>query len=221
MRAIELFNLNILRAEKLIDLHKRAFKRGRPVAEGEAADLLRSAIVFAEAALDTYIHVRTVEVTMKIIFKGKKVPHAVAQLIASPIKESDRSKALLNIAVAKNPESEIRKLLRKQLSYQTFQAPKDLDEAFRMMEIGDSWKKLDKFLTNRPGPKKQGKKQTTKIFLLNLSERRNDIVHRGDMYINKKYHGKYQIISRSQVADSLVKLKKIVFGIEQISERKS
>lgn len=217
MKAIELFQLNIQRVDRLLDVHRRSYPRGRPASDGEADDLLRSAVVFAVSALDAYLHMRVTQVVDEIIFKKKHVPESCSHQLESRYKEGDRTRELLKIAIASNPRKDIVRLLEKSLSVVTFQKPEQIERALKFMEVTNPWRTLDKSLISNRGRKRKGKKQSCKTFLGDLSRRRDDIVHEGDVYISKKYHGKLKPITRTSVIGSVTKLKKLVVGIEKIS----
>lgn len=216
MKAIELFELNIKRVSALLDVHKRTYPKGRPVAEGEAADLLRAVIVFEIAALDAYVHKKVMEVVTKIIQDKKRIPEKCVDLITKQFKESDRSRHLLNIAIHDRPERQILKLFEKSLSLQTFQKPEQIQNAFEMMEIKEGWGQIKRSMQPKKGRRKKGRGYDHKKFLLELVERRDDIVHEGDMYLGKKHHSKLKSISRSEVSEGLARLQRIVEALETV-----
>lgn len=158
MKAIELFELNIKRVSALLDVHKRTYPKGRPVAEGEAADLLRAVIVFEIAALDAYVHKKVMEVVTKIIQDKKRIPEKCVDLITKQFKESDRSRHLLNIAIHDRPERQILKLFEKSLSLQTFQKPEQIQNAFEMMEIKEGWGQIKRSMQPKKGRRKKGER---------------------------------------------------------------
>lgn len=220
MKAIELFGLNIQRSEELLEVHKNSYPHGRPTQKGPAADLLRAVIVFSMAALDAYIHRRIVEAVKRVLTLRKRVPEKCIDQISKKFKEKDGYREILNLSIQKNPENRILRLLNESLSPMTFQKPEQIKLLFEMAELQEetSWKQINRFLKNRPGKKKKGRKRDAKSILLSLADRRNDIVHEADMYFSKKYQGKIKSINRKEVRDDLGKLRRIVLAIEKISE---
>jgi len=220
MRAIELFEINIQRSEELLKLHEDSFRLGRPVSEGVPADLLRAVIVFMVASMDAYVSKRTVEVLKKFLYIKKRVPEKCVVLITKKFKDKDGYREILNLAVQKNPENKILHKVEESLQFMTFQKPDQIDIVFEMGECKEPWKGVARFLRPVYGRKRKGRKQEAKSFLLYLTKRRDEIVHKNDMYISNKYHGKIKHISRKEVRDDLTKLRKIVYAIEKISEIK-
>lgn len=218
MKAIELFQLNIQRAEKLLDIHKKAHAKGRPTSGDEADDLLRAVVVFSISALDAYLHMRVAQVVNEIIYKKKRIPEKSIGYIEKTIKEEDRSRELLKIAISLHPNQKIIQLLKKSLAVVTFQKSEQIQKAFAIMDVKNPWKRLDKFLIPKKGRRKKGKRQSCRTFFDEISNRRDDIVHEGDVYISPKYHGKLKVIRRTWVNDSVEKLKRIIIGIEEISQ---
>jgi hypothetical protein len=218
MKAIELFEVNIQRSEALLKLHKDSFPIGRPISEGPPADLLRAIIVFEIAALDAYVHKRIIEVLKRFMFIKKVIPEKSISVITKKFKDRDGYREILNLAIQKNPENKILHLAEDSLSFMTFQKPNDIILLFDLINIKNAWKEIDKFLIPSVGRKKKGRKQEAKGILLSLSLRRDEIVHKNDMYVSNKYHGKIKPIGRKEVADSLGRLRRIVFAIEKISE---
>jgi hypothetical protein len=217
MNAIELFTINVQRAEDLLKVHKMSFPRGRPVSTGEPADLLRAIVVFEVAALDSYIHKKIVDVVDGILNREKRLPDRCVSHITRSIKQNELSRELMKLALHTKPMREILKRLEKSLAVQTFQKPEQIEEAFQMMEIRDPWTKIDQLVKPRRGRKKKGRKPQSRLFISKIAERRNAIVHEGDIYLGKKYHGKPRPIARSDVERGSDKLKRIVEAIENIA----
>ena len=90
-----------------------------------------------------------------------------------------------------------------------------------MMEISDPWQKIDRSINVRTGPKRKGRKESSRIFISKLVQRRDDIVHEGDFYISNRSQGKVKKVHRYEVIVQLRKLQRIVEIIEKISEIKT
>ena len=85
------------------------------------------------------------------------------------------------------------------------------------MDIKNPWKRINQLMKPKRGRKKRGRLPDSKKLVLELVERRNDIVHEGDMYLGKKYHAKLKSISRDFVSYRLKKLRRIVESIHTIT----
>lgn len=221
MKAIQLFEVNIQRSEELLGLHKKIFPVGRPVSKGPPAELLRAVVVFVVAALDAYIHKRITEVVASILHFKKRVPEKCVERISKRFKEKDGYREILNLALQKDPKNRILHFLEESLAPLTFQKPEQIQTALDMMEVENPWKQINRFLQPTRGRKKKGRRPEAKTFLLSLVARRDDIVHKNDMYIGKKYHGKIKPITRKEVTYSLNRLRQVVFAIEKISEKQT
>lgn len=217
MKAIELFELQIERTKNLLDAHKKAYPKGRPASEGELGDLLRMVVVFAVAALDAYLHMRIIERVSEIMDMTKRFPEACVNRICKPVKQDNRERELIEIALKANPQKTLLGKLQRSLTIETFQKPEQIDVAFKMMEISDPWNKIDKQVNLKRGPKRKGRKETARKIVAELVKRRDDIVHEGDFYVYKKHHGNVKKIQRSKVAGQLKKLQRIVESIESIT----
>jgi len=217
MRAIDFFELNIRRSEGLLQIHRRSYSRGRPSSTQEAQDVLRAVIVFSVSAFDSYLHMRVTEVVRKIMYKHRRVPEKAVSYITKSIKDDDLSRQLLNLSLSIQPEKRISHLLEKSLSGTTFQKPQQVEIALRLMEIKEPWRKIDALSRYRRRSGRQAG-QTSRTFLTIISNRRDDIVHEGDVYVSNRYHGKMRTIGRKYTADSLKRFRKIVSSIEKVSE---
>jgi hypothetical protein len=220
MKAIEIFEKNINRSLDLLEVHKQAYRRGRPVSGGESDDLLRSSMVFGMAALDSYFRKRTMEVVLNIITKEKRIPEPCVELITKTIKKDNALRTLINIALQDRPHKIIMRLFERSLAKKTFQKPDDINEAFEMMNLVDGWKDINKAVNIKPGPKRKGRKPDTKKIILDIAQRRDAIVHEGDLYLSDKHHGKVKIITRTEVENGLRMLKRIIEAAEKISNEK-
>lgn len=218
MKAIDLFQSQLTRTIKLLDIHKSSYPKGRPVKEGEAADLLRMVVVFAVAALDAYMHIRIVECVSRIMNKYKRLPEKCVNLICGKFKQAEQGRELIKIALKRSPGKALLGMLRRDLAFETLQKPEQINSAFEMMEISDPWNRIAKLVNLKRGPKRKGRKESARKCILELVRRRDDIVHEGDVYIGRKHHGKVKEIQRSEVKNNLTKLQRIVEAIEKISE---
>jgi hypothetical protein len=215
MKAIEIFTIGNNRAKNLLLLHKEKAPQGRPQREGIGADLLRSAYVMSLSSLDTYLHVKTAQSVRKYIFHNKRVPVPVADQIAKYLGDKMPVTKLLEIALSTKPSEKIISILENCLSVKTLQKPGQIKSVFEMMQIGDPWQKIDKNLSIKKR-KIRGKRPSAKTFLQQVSDRRDDIVHSGDIYTKKKFHGKMRIITRRETQECLSRIEQIVYAIEKI-----
>lgn len=217
MKALDLFEINFQRAKELVALHRSNYSRGRPVAGGSGDEILRSAVVFAVASLDAYLGMRASQVVDQIIFKRRPLPERATSYVERGLKDHDLARILLNIALSANPRKQIVKRLENILSKETFQKPHQVEEALKIMGVNNPWRTLDRCLAPVRGPRRRGQ-YSCKKFLLDLTNRRDNIVHQGDVYISPKHHGKLKPISRTQTDEWLKKLRKVVLTIEQITQ---
>ncbi len=222
MKAIELFNANMSRAEKLLDLHRKAYSRGRPAAGAEGDEILRSAVVFAISALDAYMHLRVEQVVGEIIFKNRRVPERILPCIQGLFSEKEVTRELLKVAVSKDPQKSIIRCLNSALAGRTFQKPQQIHEAMKMMEVGRPSPEINvEYARLRRGPRRIGRPRSVESMLGELASRRDNIVHEGDMYtsnVGNRYHGRLRPISRTWVDGHLRQLRKIVRAIETVSK---
>ena len=219
MQSIQLFQVNFQRIEELIDFHRTRFPVGRPVAGGPEADLLRATLVFGVASFDAYLHRRIIEV-VKMMLLRKKISKQSINKILSALKMSDSERAgyLINSIVRGDASKEILRLFEDSLDFKTFQNPQQIEDGFDMMEVKDVWRKLTRHSRPSTGPRRRGRAPQVKTFLKELTDRRNEIVHKNDMYFGDRYHGRIRPIGRNYVDTSLKRLRRIVYAIEKISE---
>jgi hypothetical protein len=220
MKAIELFRRNLKRCNDILDVHRRIYKT-RPAKEDViASDLLRAILVFEVAALDGYVHKRIVEVVGSIVEKKKSFPKNSLERLVSTMKEECRCSELINIGMNNNnPKKAYLKLFEMGISRQTYQGVCEIDSALRMMDVEEFWNKIKCEMTAKRGPKLKGRKEDVKIFLKELVDRRNKIVHEGDLISGKKMHGKFRSITRKYIARSLDKINKFVEGFDIVSNK--
>lgn len=225
MLAIELFEINHHRAEEMLKAHQGASPKGRPVEKTFMPDLLRAVVVFAAAALDAYLAMKVVQTVNAICFKKKRFPEkAVGYFVrgdgeANDVKNGAKiARDLLAIATSDNPRKLLVRRLEVALKRTTFQNPEQVSHALAIMEVECPWPKLDKSLVSTRGKKRRGKPLSSEVFLREFIERRNDIVHEGDVYTSFKHHGQLKPITRTWVRESLQKLKRMVIEIERISQ---
>lgn len=219
MKAIEQFKINIQRAKELLVIHKASYPRGRPVAKGPAADLLRAVIVFSVAALDAYISKRIIEVVSQRMQKDRKISDKCVDYIIGNYKDKDANRILVSIAIQEKPYKKILNLFAIGIQRKTFQKPKELEDAFRMMDINvtEMWQKINKKIKPIKGPKRRGRRPLAEGILSNLAKRRDSIVHECDMYFGKKHNSKLKPISRATVARDVNSLDRIIIAIDLIS----
>ena len=213
MTAAELFEKNIERCNSLIALHKLAIPRGRQAAHGEPADILRAAIVLGVASMDSYLHKRIVEVVEDAISRHQKISRKCADIVANQFKQETRNYDLLSFLASQKPHKELAKLVKKSIVQLTFQNPEELSKAFDIMGVGEAWTKINRTLSRGRGRSSKGRFNESKKFIREFVERRNDIVHEGDMYLGRRSHSKLKPIARSYVQRMINKLHRFIKSV--------
>lgn len=227
MKAREIFETNFNRAEELLKLHKSAQPKGRPALPSTADDILRAAIVFASAALDSYMHKRTEEVVARIILEKGRVPiKCIAHLLRTIPKDPSNSgnegrvaKYFIELGLKKAPHKKLVNLITKVLAGETFQDVNQIDHALDIMEVANKkrWATIGLKMRSKHSPAKYLKGLNPKQFLNDLYEERTRTVHVGGLYTSKKHHGKIRKISRTHVDQVLKKLRRVVDAIEAVT----
>lgn len=217
MKAIELFNKNMERCNSLIELHRAAIPKGRQVAHGEPADILRAGVVLCVAALDSYFRKRTVEVVENNVNSHQKVSQKCADIIASQFPKETRNYNLLSFLASQKPHKELAKLVKRSIAQSTFQNPEELTRALDIMGIDKPWVKINRMMSRGRGRGRRGRFYDCRRFIRDFVKRRNDIVHESDMYLSKRSHSKLKPITRSFVQKAINKMENFIELVEQVT----
>ncbi len=156
------------RVEGLLELNRQLSIRGRPLRAH--SDVLRAAIVLSLGALDAAIADAIVEAVPEASRRGK-----LGQQVADWLVKD--GKQILPILAHSNPHQEIAEFVRDKLAKTTFQRTAMIENNLHaILGVKDPWPSAAK----RLGPPRV-KADDLKKFLDEVSERRNQIVHKGDI----------------------------------------
>ena len=216
MNAITNFSKTIERAENLLSLHRQAYKRGRPPTDW-TVDVLRSAVVFAVAALDAYMHDKIVETIPLIIKHGTQgIPGKFVDIL----KEQVKYEGLLSIMFRSRPQDHLVTAIRKSYEKRTLQDPADIENAIKIIGVDDLWFSMSVQLKKRKGKSRKINKSGAKIFLEKYVLRRHHIVHEGDRYTSKIHKDKLRDIKREFVVNCIKDIKAFVKALNKIIDQK-
>ena len=123
MKAIAAFDLNIARCRNLITTYDYLRANGKP--HGNAADVLRSALVLAIGALDAYVHGKVSENLVPFIKKELGRNKNKLEVISAKLQEKKVTPVdFMEAAARARPFVQIRKHLDDSIYKQTFQHPR-------------------------------------------------------------------------------------------------
>jgi hypothetical protein len=137
MNAFDAFSKTLERAQSLVDIHSAAFPKGRPPKTGEPADVLRAVVVFAVAAVDSYIHDKITENAVRIVVCCSKKGSGFPGHLIDVMKPAITTEKALTLIYRKRPDQEIQKIMRQHLSERTFQDPGKIEGAMRYLGLSD------------------------------------------------------------------------------------
>lgn len=220
MRARDIFLSQVGAAYGLLRTHEKLFPAGKPSKNPEYSHILRAVIVFLIAAVDVYVHQRIIEVVKRKLRFDKFISHAVVRKISSGFDKEDAAAKIINLALKERYYEDISQILKEKISDETFQKSKQLEKAFEYMGMADGWKMTKNHFYNKHKRRKTGPKPNLSLILDALVSRRDIIVHQGDFYLSKKYHGKLRDISRTELKRNLQQLIDICLSIHEITEKK-
>lgn len=218
MRAKDTFLLQVKATSALLAAHKEKFPR-RPSLDPASSHILRAVIVFLIAAVDAYIHKRIVEVVKRRLRYQRTISPSAVKKIASELGGQDSIVNFVNLMLKEKYYEELSKILEEKISDETFQKSKKLQEAFEIMGMDNGWEKVTEhfYATNRR--RGHGPRPKLDLVLDELADRRDIIVHQGDMHFSKKYDGEFRSISRSKLQKDFQTLFKLLLSIEAITEK--
>lgn len=162
-------------------------------------DLLRSALTFAVSALDRYVHELVVKNVISALkqseLNGRQeqltIPAAMAIRLAQNVAATARA------GNATRPSNEVRKAIQEELHRIPFQSWRDIEYAFHLIGVGG----LAGRLQAQYGV---GDFRPIRDQLNRIVERRNHIVHEGDLVRHQRGgHIRSSPISRKYVEDSM------------------
>ena len=205
MKAIEAFEFNIERAHNLVDLYDRLIKQG--MQHSELDDLLRSSYVQAVGALDAFVHDRIGERLVQFVRKSLDSTSNVLDPIEKELKNVETREVLKWLTLSR-PFVQVRKRIEEKLGYQSFQQPGKIEEAFLLIGKREIWK---------PVAAEMGVNVSDiKRKLIQVSERRNQIVHEGDREKSRLKKHQKRPIEEQDVIDLLDFIEKVGKGLVKI-----
>ncbi len=212
MAALSVFEKNIERAKDLFSAHRTTFPKGKPPANW-GADILRSSLVFAVAALDAYMHDKIAEVIPAMIEKrGSNMPGGFIGVM----KEQVSYEKLLHIPFKDRPAEHFRTAIKRHYSTQTIQSPREIEKAIGILGISEFWYKLAREVNRRPGRVKKYGKKTIKEFIQSYIQRRHCIVHEADLFTSKKHNNTKRPLKIGFVKNAINHISIFVHAVEKI-----
>ena len=172
MKAIYNFRRTKDRVNRLINLNRRLSSRGRP--RREHSDVLRAAIVLSLGALDALVADAIIEAVPEASKKG-----TVGQRVADWLEKDGRQ--ALSMMAHSNPHRALADFVAEKLSVTTLQRPATIEDNLRaILDVEAPWSMA---------ARKIGGNVTEahlKSSLEQISDRRNQIVHKGDVKTGTK-----------------------------------
>lgn len=199
------FDKAIVRVDSLLEVHQELVKqKGRPPLW--LSDLLRSIVVFALAALDSYIHDVICENAYKVVGakKGVNLPKKLIEVLKE-IVPYDKSVAMW---FNKSQAITINNSIRKRNADRTYMKPDKIEDGLAILGVENLWVRTAKTF----GMRKDGLKTHFKAY----AERRDKIAHEGDLGKATSAKGKLRSITRPYVLKCLKDIKKMVHAIDDI-----
>lgn len=203
----EAFDESMKRAVSFLIAYRELHgKRGRvPTAR---ADLLRGAVVFAVAAMDAYIRDTVAYHLAKVIAVQVRTKSALPKEFIRIIDSTMNTEALIKAAYASRTGSHIRSAVEGKLVQRSFQDPKAIEDAFKIIGLNDLIVKVAEIY----GSKKKELEKTIRA----ITKRRHQIVHQADLHQDKKKKRKPREIKVSFVEEVLDTIRNFVNSIERI-----
>ncbi|MEG4579797.1 HEPN domain-containing protein [Microcoleus sp. MON1_C5] len=166
--AIDLFRLSIARVRDLIAVHNSLKAQASSVLD--ISDILRAALVLAVSALDYYIH-EVVRIGMLEIHRGQRPePPAFSRFQIS------LGNARAGINAGQNIDSWLEDEIRQSHSYKSFQQPKAIADAIRLISDKKLWEEVSINMGRLAKDAEDIKQQLNRIV-----DRRNKIAHEADI----------------------------------------
>ncbi len=164
------------------------------------SDLYRAALVMAVSAMDAYFHAKV----LRYVVEQSKKQEPSESLMNHKITVSD----FVRGNTMKRRNSALRSAIARQLSFQSFQQPKDIKQACNLIGVIDIWNKLaDKLSADKDDIQKTIK---------GIVDRRNKIAHEGDVSQSVKARNAHREIQPKMVKDALVLITNVVEAADDI-----
>jgi hypothetical protein len=158
------FEQNVDRATDLVAIFRSVDRLTSPAVD--LSDLLRSALVHAVSALDHLVHQRVVELAIEI-YNGQRAPTQSFNSLSIPLETA------LTHGGYVSSHAWFEEFLRDHLSWQSFQDPKRISEAIRLVSDVSLWEEVADITGSNPSDTVQR--------LRVIVDRRNKIAHEADL----------------------------------------
>ncbi|MEQ9207453.1 MAG: HEPN domain-containing protein [Phycisphaerales bacterium] len=153
------------------------------------SDLQRASLVMQVSAMDAYFHSKILSYVVRCSKREKGFPAALA-------KKAFRLDFVADLlsSTTRRPWSKIQHSLKKSMGYQSLQQPGKIADGLSLIGVENFWSQVS--------AKMNQNEKTVKNQLVSVVDRRNKIVHEGDLYSSKKSRGKDRPLSPRYVEDS-------------------
>jgi len=187
MKPLEQFEINVASADNYLLMYRelRKFKeigsRGRLDEENKYLMWLpRATIIASIAALDAYVHqVLYVRIPQELAGEQIELSNELAELVGRvmPTKKNSEIRVAMSFVRSRDGAKLLSDNIREKiLAYASYQDPKKILKAFRIIRINDIFGEV----AQRWSDKNRSRDDITKE-LLNYSKRRNQIAHESDL----------------------------------------
>lgn len=212
MASLDVFEKNIERARDLFSAHRATFPKGKPP-KTWGADILRSALVFAVASLDAYMHDKVAE-SVPIMIKNRSlnIPGGFVGLMKDQVSYDQ----LLRILFKERPLEHFRTAVKRHYAERTIQNAAEIEKVMGVLGISDFWYKLAQEVNRRPGRVKKYGKKTIKDFIQPYITRRHQIVHEADLYTSKKHNADKRPIKIGFVDNGIKHISIFVRSVDKV-----
>ena len=174
-------------------------------AAAQLSDLLRASLTMAVSAMDAYYHAKIADNLGKVLRKSPK---------NYPEKLSNMKMTVLDLITAyktTSPRQGVSKAVARVLYYHPLQTTSDISNELKLIGAEDFWGKVSHELGMR--------EKTVKNRLKEITNRRNRIVHEGDLSRSKKAGNLSRVIEPGFTRDSTDFIKELVEASEVVIDR--
>ncbi len=166
----------------------------------QLGSLLRTAIIMAVSAMDTYYHAKVVDNVVKSIKAGEFAPALDTVKMSVP--------EYLKSCKRKYKKVAVRQSVDNHLSYRALQNPDKISEAIKLLGIESLWQKVAQELKKEDG---DVRKRISEIV-----KRRNEIAHSADISRSYKASNSLRAIEPKWVHDSILFISDVVKASEKV-----
>ncbi|MFW3163009.1 HEPN domain-containing protein [Pseudomonas syringae pv. syringae] len=182
-----------------------------PANAGIEKDLLRSALVMAVSAMDSYMHWMVFQ-QITAVSKNSGLPKALAKLEIPFSDVADLAEAMLKgrrAGIETRPWNALKNSAQKQLLFKTFQSFEQVSMAMSMSGILNGWKSAAAVLSINV--------KDIKSRLNHIVHRRNQIVHEGDITRSSLPRNlKFNSLDSAEISGDVDWVESLILAIESI-----